>query len=283
MLKINNHKIKLIVTDVDGTLITDQQELPVMVQNKLIVLQEQGIYVSIASGRMPLGFDDYTTALKIKDYSQYVIGANGSLVYDAKNSKIAYSNLMSINDVQTVVTILLKYQCEFSISYENDDTLYCAGEMILKIKSEPGAFLDGMKMARPFQLDKIKRANKIVAKHTSTTVFAEIFQVLRQIQNINVERLSDYGCDIVHAQSSKGQAILHLVDILNQTQETNIKIENVLYFGDNYNDRSAFELLPYAIAMEHAPLEVLKLAFDVTGSNNTGGIYHYLNKIEQNN
>ncbi len=140
MLKINNHKIKLIVTDVDGTLITDQQELPVMVQNKLIVLQEQGVYVSIASGRMPLGFDDYTTALKIKDYSQYVIGANGSLVYDAKNSKIAYSNLMSINDVQTVVTILLKYQCEFSISYENDDTLYCAGEMLLKIKSEPGAF-----------------------------------------------------------------------------------------------------------------------------------------------
>ncbi|WHQ37009.1 HAD family hydrolase [Spiroplasma sp. SV19] len=283
MLKINNHEIKLIVTDVDGTLVTDQQELPAIVQNKLIGLQEAGVYVSIASGRMPLGFDNYTTALKIKDYSQYVIGANGSLVYDAKNDKIAYSSLMSINDVQTVVTILLKYQCEFTISYEHDDTLYCAGEMLLKIKSEPGAFLDGMKIAKPFQVDKIKAANKIVAKHNSTAVFQEMFQVLRKVQNINVEQLSDYGCDIVHAQSSKGQAILHLVDILNQAQKTNIKIENVLYFGDNYNDRSAFEVLPYAIAMEHAPTEVLKLAFDVTGSNNAAGIYHYLNKLEQNN
>ncbi|MBH8622468.1 MULTISPECIES: HAD-IIB family hydrolase [Spiroplasma] len=283
MLKINDHEIKLIVTDVDGTLITDHQELPVLVQNKLIVLQEQGVYVSIASGRMPLGFDNYTTALKIKDYSQYVIGANGSLVYNAKNNKIVYSNLLTVDDVRAVVTILLEYQCEFTISYENDNTLYCAGEVLLKAKSEPDAFLDGMKIAKPFQFDEIKRANKIVAKHLSRTVFHEMFQVLKQMQNINVEQLSDYGCDIVHVQSNKGEAILHLVDILNQTQKTNIKIENVLYFGDNYNDRSAFEVLPYAIAMEHAPTEVLKLAFDVAGSNNAGGIYHYLNKLEQNN
>lgn len=283
MLKINDHEIKLIVTDVDGTLITDHQELPALVQNKLIVLQEQGVYVSIASGRMPLGFDNYTTALKIKDYSQYVIGANGSLLYDTKNNKIAYSNLMTINDVRIVATTLLKYQCEFTISYEEDDTLYCAGELLLKVKSEPGAFLDGMKIAKPFQFDEIKRANKIVAKHPSRIVFQEMFQVLKQMQNINVEQLSNYGCDIVHVQSNKGEAILHLVNILNHTQKTNIKIENVLYFGDNYNDCSAFEILPYAIAMKHAPTAVLKLAFDVAGSNNEGGIYHYLNKLEQNN
>lgn len=54
-------QIKLIVSDVDGTLITDEKELPTLVQNKLLALQEKGIFVSIASGLMPLGFDNYTT------------------------------------------------------------------------------------------------------------------------------------------------------------------------------------------------------------------------------
>ncbi|WP_425380159.1 HAD-IIB family hydrolase [Spiroplasma endosymbiont of Stenodema calcarata] len=283
MLKINNNEIKLIVTDVDGTLINDQQELQPIVQNKLISLQKQGVYVSIASGRMPLGFDDYTTALKIKDYSQYVIGANGSLVYDARNNKVVRSNLMSIDDVHIVVAVLLKYECEFTISYENDDSLYCVGSNLLKLKSKAGAFLDGMKRAKPFQFNEIKCTNKIVAKHSSKIVFQEMYQELRGMERINVEQLSDYGCDIVHSKSNKGQAILHLINILNQTQAANIMVENVLYFGDNYNDRSAFEVLPYAIAMEHTPLAIAQLAFDIMGSNNASGIYHYLNKLEQNN
>ncbi|ALA98444.1 Cof-like hydrolase [Spiroplasma kunkelii CR2-3x] len=80
MLKINGNQIELIVTDVDGTLITDKQELSTLVQNKLLALQAKGISVSIASGWMPLGFDNYTRELKINNYYQYVIGDNGALV-----------------------------------------------------------------------------------------------------------------------------------------------------------------------------------------------------------
>ncbi|WFG96581.1 Cof-type HAD-IIB family hydrolase [Spiroplasma citri] len=283
MLKINGKQIKLIVTDVDGTLITDNQELPALVQNKLLALQEKGIAVSIASGRMPLGFDNYTRELKIKDYCQYVVGANGALVYDAKNNEPVYSNLIPISDLVVVIEILLKYQCDFTISYQDDNNLYCAGEKLLEIKSKPCAFLDGMKQAKPFCRDDIRIANKIVAKHSSNMMFQEMYTVLKQVSNINVEPLSDYGCDIVHVNSNKGQAILHLIDILNQRQGREIKLENVLYFGDNYNDRSVFEILPYAIAMEHSPTTILDLAYDIASSNNAAGIYHYLNSLEKNN
>ncbi|PQP79677.1 HAD family phosphatase [Spiroplasma sp. ChiS] len=283
MLKINGNQIKLIVTDVDGTLITDNQELPALVQNKLLALQEKGIAVSIASGRMSLGFDNYTKELKIKDYCQYVIGANGTLVYDSKNNEPVYSNLIPILDLVVVIEILLKYQCDFTISYQDDNNLYCAGEKLLEIKSKPGAFLDGMKQAKPFCRDDIRIVNKIVAKHSSKMMFQEMYTVLKQVSNINVEPLSDYGCDIVHVNSNKGQAILNLIDILNQRQGREIKLENVLYFGDNYNDRSVFEILPYAIAMEHSPTTILDLAYDIASSNNTAGIYHYLNSLEKNN
>ncbi|RUO86805.1 HAD-IIB family hydrolase [Spiroplasma endosymbiont of Megaselia nigra] len=283
MLKINGNQIKLIVTDVDGTLITDKQELPTLVQNKLLALQAKGIAVSIASGRMPPGFDNYTRELKIKDYCQYVIGANGALVYDTKNNKSIYSNLMPVSDLVIVIDILIKYKCDFTISYQDDDNLYCAGEKLLKIKSKPGAFLDGMKQVKPFCFDDIRIANKIVAKHSSKIMFQEMYTALKQVLNINVEPLSEYGCDIVHGNSNKGQAILHLIDILNQRQGREIKLENVLYFGDNYNDCSVFEILPYAIAMEHSPTPILNLAYDVASSNNTGGIYHYLNNLEKNN
>ncbi len=45
MLKINGNQIKLIVTDFDSTLITDEQELPTLVRNKLLALQTKGIAV----------------------------------------------------------------------------------------------------------------------------------------------------------------------------------------------------------------------------------------------
>ncbi|WP_327196292.1 HAD hydrolase family protein [Spiroplasma kunkelii] len=77
--------------------------------------------------------------------------------------------------------------------------------------------------------------------------------------------------------------MLHLIDILNQRQGCEIKLENVLYFGDNYNGCSVFKILPYAIAMEHSPTKILNLAYNLASSNNTGIIYHYLNNLEKNN
>jgi len=44
-----------------------------------------------------------------------------------------------------------------------------------------------------------------------------------------------------------------------------------------------FEILPYAIAMEHSPTTILDLAYDIASSNNAAGIYHYLNSLEKNN
>ncbi|WP_374695904.1 HAD family hydrolase [Spiroplasma endosymbiont of Polydrusus formosus] len=123
---------------------------------------------------------------------------------------------------------------------------------------------------KEFQEDEIIPANKIVAKHSLKLIFQEMYAKLKQIPTINVEQLSNCGCDIVNVNSSKGQAILHLIAILNKTTKSEIILDNVLYFGDNYNDYSAFEILSYAIAMEHSPPAILKLDYDFAGSNNAG-------------
>ena len=56
MLKINNDEIKLIVCDIDGTLITNNKELLPEVKATLLDLQSAEVFISIASGRMPPWF-----------------------------------------------------------------------------------------------------------------------------------------------------------------------------------------------------------------------------------
>ncbi len=128
-------------------------------------MQAKEISLSIVSWLIPLGFDNYTTELKIKDYCQYIVGFNVYLVYDAKNNKSVYSNLIPVSDLVIVIDILIKYQCDFTISYQDYYNLYCAGEKLLKIKSKPGVFLNRMKQAELLCFDDIRIANKIVAKY----------------------------------------------------------------------------------------------------------------------
>ncbi|AHF57262.1 Cof-type HAD-IIB family hydrolase [Spiroplasma eriocheiris] len=283
MLKINKDEIKLIVCDIDGTLITDNKELLPEVKATLLDLQATGVFVSIASGRMPLGFIEYAEELKIKDYGNYVIGANGAVVMNLTTRKNEYSNQMKVPVVQQVTSILLNNNCAFALSYAQDKVLHVAGKHLLAEKLTPGAFLDGMEMVAEFDFNNLQETNKIVVRANSVAEFEQAYQELQTITAINIERLSPTTCDIVNADCNKGTGIAHLIKLLNVHHHLAIKPQNVLYFGDNNNDIAALKYVKYGIAMSHAPSSVLAVAYDTTISNNQAGVSWYLNKLTQQN
>ena len=72
--------------------------------------------------------------------------------------------------------------------------------------------------------------------------------------------------EIMNAGSSKGNAVKFLCELLN------IDKEEIIAFGDNYNDISMLEYVGMGVAMGNAEEDVKKIASYITESNTESGV-----------
>ena len=95
-----------------------------------------------------------------------------------------------------------------------------------------------------------------------------------QFPKLNVVRSAPHLLEIMDKSVSKAAGIEILL------KHYNIKIEEAVAFGDNYNDVEMLQYIPQSVAMKNAPAAIQKIASAVTDSNEDGGIYTYLKKFE---
>ena len=73
-------KIKMIVCDMDGTLLNSDGEISKKTRNILLKLQEKGIKVVLASGRGYFRLIKYAKELKLDEFEGYLIDENGTSI-----------------------------------------------------------------------------------------------------------------------------------------------------------------------------------------------------------
>ena len=79
---------KLIVLDIDGTLTNSQKEITPRTKEALIKIQEQGVYVAIASGRPTPGTKKVAQELELSRFGNYVLSFNGGRVVNCKTGDV---------------------------------------------------------------------------------------------------------------------------------------------------------------------------------------------------
>ena len=97
---------KMIVVDLDGTLLNIRQQCSYKTKKYLKKLKKLGYIVVIATGRI------LKDAIEITDgaeFANYVIASAGGVIYDMDNKKIIKKNNISIDDVRMIC------------SYNNED------------------------------------------------------------------------------------------------------------------------------------------------------------------
>lgn len=72
--------------------------------------------------------------------------------------------------------------------------------------------------------------------------------------------------DIMHQETSKGNALQYLSDYLN------IPVQGIMAIGNYYNDLDMIRYAGIGVAMENAPEEIRKAASYTTASNNNQGV-----------
>ena len=91
--------IKMIVTDLDGTLLNEKSKVSRYTRKQLKKYKDEGIIITIATGRI---YKMAIDSLKSIKYIDYIITDNGACVFDVKENKYIYFNYINRDIVKNI-------------------------------------------------------------------------------------------------------------------------------------------------------------------------------------
>lgn len=261
---------KMIVTDLDGTLLNKNKNVSDKSKKYLKELKDKGYIICVDTGRT-LGRAKY--ALGGFDYVNYIIGNNGTYIYDVSNDKSLYKSTIKNEDVKE---LFVKYLNEYEIfeinSYEN----------ILSYRSRT-------RNIEPY-VEKIDNKdeyfNKINEVYNVTISFKNKSMVNVFLEDLN-KNYKDIGSFIMEDSFSNKKWIILINKNDNKFNgicilkyKIGINNNDIIGFGDGLNDVVMIENVGFGVAMKNALNELKNIADDITvDDNNNDGVVNYLKNI----
>jgi Cof subfamily protein (haloacid dehalogenase superfamily) len=264
--------VKLIVTDLDGTLLNDEKHIPYENIQALRAALEKGINVSVATGR---NFGSAKRYIEELDLDVPVIFQNGAFIYEWMENKIIYKSDLKSEIAVNIVEKARKYDLFYIvyIDFLEEKDMYIDIDYL-------GEFLPYLNN-NSWRINKVEDALKYVTKRDSIAEVAlvgdeeKIVKAIQEalsgfehqtsvVKNNKVNTETFY--EIFGPNSSKELSFKYLLEYFN------VSPEETMYLGDNFNDIGMLKLVGYPVVMENAPEEVKKYAKYISKSNNEAGV-----------
>lgn len=262
--------IKLIASDLDGTLLTDHKELSEETKKAMDFAIRKGIVFVPATGR---SFASVPSMLREYPGIEYIIASNGGAVYSTRENKRVYQCLM---DVKSVEAVLALPRPKSVIVEAFVDGIPYSEPRYLKNPKAFGANDIGSAYVRKTRrvvedMDAFVRAHKHEMDEMSFVCAVPeerefFYQGLRTIPQIFITSSMDHLLEIGHVDAGKGKTLARLLQLLG------ISPEEAMAFGDADNDCDMLTAVKYGIAMKNASETCKKAAYAVTDSNEKDGV-----------
>ncbi|MBR4538766.1 MAG: HAD family phosphatase [Clostridia bacterium] len=251
--------IKLIATDIDGTLVSNQGIITERSLRAIRAAREKGITVAIATGRFPenayMLLEDYGLRLPI-------IGVNGARIVDESLREIS-SHEMNPAAVGETLNVLLNAGSDFFIF---GDHAICTATRQRLHHSEL-SHGDRIK-ALGFQYYHGKEeVEEFVARHAVYKFFVcdnmplpPIRQALSAVPGIDLTQSWYNNIEIMPAGVDKGQGVRDMARAMG------LSMDQVMTLGDQSNDIPMLKAAGWGVAMGNASEETKSAARFVTAS-----------------
>ena len=119
-------KYKMLVLDMDDTLLNDNHEVSAENAAMLAKAQELGVYVILASGRPTPAMTAYAKALNL--HNSYMISYNGAVISDLKEDKIIFEQTLTQEQIHELY--------EYSVKSKTHIITYVNGKIVSETDSE---------------------------------------------------------------------------------------------------------------------------------------------------
>lgn len=259
--------IRLVIADVDGTLVTQEKVLTRRAIEAVRELRDAGIAFSITSGRPPLGMKMLIDPLGL---TEPIAAFNGGVLVHPDLSVIS-RNFVPPDVASTVITTILARRLDVRI-YTDRDWLVRDPEAP-HVAREQWTVKFPPKVVPDFR-SHLDHVAKIVGVGDDFDAVAACETDVRRVcgARASAARSQPYYLDVTHPDANKG----HVVDTLSTLLA--VEPSQIATIGDMPNDVLMFKKGGISIAMGNASKEVQAQATYVTASNEEEG---FANAMEE--
>ena len=288
--------LKLIVSDMDGTLLNSKREISPENVAAMLEAQDKGVEIAIATGRT------YGNALALCQsvgLRPHIISNHGAFVYTKDGERILDVGVDQ-EHLKNALTWLIENDYFYNVCTDTHSFIPADSEQVLT-----NDFNTATNVISKVTEQWIREFIQYLCQSTEErTVINGIEDILEQnltvgsilaitfdqnklntgrdyfekYQGLSMTVAGNSVFEMIHTSASKGNALERL------TQYLNIPMDKVMAIGDNYNDISMLERVGVSVAIGNAEEAVKKVCKYVSLSNDLNGvaysIHQYANETQ---
>ena len=267
--------IKLLVADIDGTLLNDNGELGQESKKLIKELMNEGVAFCLATGRLHSAVTELAKELSLNGF---IISLDGAIIKEYKNDKTIFESYLKTRHVKKAISISNDLLINIVLCHASSIYYTEYNSVIPSLLSKYGALYKQVDTYEKYLSgtleivcsSDVKQSIKEMEKSfnfpfsigSSTSYFRS-----KKNENIFYLEIRKAGC-------SKGKALDKLL------RHILVKPEQTAVIGDWYNDITMFETKALKVAVANAVPELLNVADIVTReSNNKDGAAEFFEMV----
>ena len=277
--------MKCIASDMDGTLLNENQKISEENRKALEAVRDMGGQVIIATGR---SYKEARLALDEVNFNCPIISMNGAAVYDQKGELITSQPIL-FNELESAITFLEQTDLYFELytnhgvfSKKPERAIDSLVDIVLSANPEHDreevrrralarieyGFLFETHDYHALIKEEDMQVFKILVFSLHKDQLSKAAEALAKFDGLTVTSSGRGNIEINHRGISKGNALEKLLT------KYNIPLGETIAIGDNLNDVSMFEKAGLSIAMGNASEDIKRICKDTTLSNKEDGVAH---------
>ncbi|RYZ34411.1 MAG: Cof-type HAD-IIB family hydrolase, partial [Myxococcaceae bacterium] len=253
--------IKLLIADVDGTLVTRDKVLTPRTCDAVAGLRDSGILFTLTSGRPPRGMAGLVAPLKL---TAPLAAFNGGVYVKPDLTTVLAQRTLPPAIARQAVDLMLQAGLDVWV-YQGADWFLRAPEAFRVAREKTNVGFDPVVIADLHGV--LDAAIKLVgvSEDTARVARCEAELALRLGTEASAARSTPYYVDVTHPEANKGMVVREASRLLG------IPLEQIAVIGDMANDLPMLNTAGMGIAMGNASPEVQRFARHVTRTNDEEG------------
>jgi Cof subfamily protein (haloacid dehalogenase superfamily) len=256
-------KYKMLVLDMDDTLLTDDHTISDENKEMIFKAQELGVYVVLASGRPTSAMTAYAKELKMDYYNSFMLSYNGAVITDLKEDKVLFEQTLTKEQIHELYDYSLKSKTHI-ITYVND-------EIVSETDSE---YIDIEKHITGLTHNKVVSFKGAVQSNAVKCILLEEPSYLKTVEDdlklamphLSVSMSKPFFLEVAQQGIDKAYSLKKLAEKLDIHQS------EIIAVGNAGNDLTMVEYAGLGVWVDNVTPELRDKADLIVASNNDHGV-----------
>jgi Cof subfamily protein (haloacid dehalogenase superfamily) len=254
---------KMLVLDMDDTLLTDDHKISQINKEMLLKAQEKGVYVVLASGRPTSAMTSFAKELELDLNNSYMISFNGAVISTVKDDEILFEQALSKEQIHELY--------DYSVKNKTHIITYLNNEIISETDSE---FIEIEKTITGLKHNKVASFKEAVNTAAVKCILLEEPSYLKGLEadlkdampHLSVAMSKPFFLEVAQNGIDKAASLRLLAEKLNIHQS------EIIAVGNAGNDLTMIEYAGLGVWVDNVTPELRDRADVIVASNNNHGV-----------